>query len=289
MHDRLWTETLNEKSIMYYNAPIRRMVNYGQNETAAFNSEDPIGFKAFYDSALKDIPYNRLFTAVTWTARYAPIRPNISYKRGPGADFKAAYFDVVNSIPKDTSQEQRLLIFYILALITSMYMDAVSKITPSNVWKVKIQQYFDSENVKIFLTYANPSAVISSPLGQGNPETAIGNVSIASEEILTLSGDKYDVVRPIAAFAQFLNQFLQKEKTSPSTDDQFYPRLKTAAFNPLDTIATLPNLQSQGQSQGRPAPPKTAPTIVATKPKTNWPMLALAAAAIGLIIWKTQE
>ena len=47
---------------MYSLAPIKRMIYYGQSETATFNPEDPIGFKAFYDNALKDIPYNRLFT-----------------------------------------------------------------------------------------------------------------------------------------------------------------------------------------------------------------------------------
>ena len=284
---------------MYSPAPIKRMIYYGQSETATFNPEDPIGFKAFYDNALKDIPYNRLFTAVHWTARNAPIWPNVAYNRGPGADYRTAYYDVGKSIPKGTSEEQSMLIYYILALITCMYMDAASKITPSNVWKVQIQRYFDSEDVKIFLTYANPNAVINSPFGQGNAEAAIGNLSIASEELLELSGDKYDVVRSIVAFAQLLNQFYNEQKTNPFTDADIYTDLKTAAFNPLDTPTTLPTVEPRAATAAATAPlypakeptdvtqptfiSQATPQIVAAKKPDYKPLLI--AAAIGLFIF----
>lgn len=284
---------------MYSPAPIKRMIYYGQSETATFNPEDPIGFKAFYDNALKDIPYNRLFTAVHWTARNAPIWPNVAYNRGPGADYRTAYYDVGKSIPKGTSEEQSMLIYYILALITCMYMDAASKITPSNVWKVQIQRYFDSQDVKIFLTYANPNAVINSPFGQGNAEAAIGNLSIASEELLELSGDKYDVVRSIVAFAQLLNQFYNEQKTNPFTDADIYTDLKTAAFNPLDTPTTLPTVEPRAATAAATAPlypakeptdvtqptfiSQATPQIVAAKKPDYKPLLI--AAAIGLFIF----
>jgi hypothetical protein len=284
---------------MYSLAPIKRMIYYGQSETATFNPEDPIGFKAFYDNALKDIPYNRLFTAVHWTARNAPIWPNVAYNRGPGADYRTAYYDVGKSIPKGTSEEQSMLIYYILALITCMYMDAASKITPSNVWKVQIQRYFDSQDVKIFLTYANPNAVINSPFGQGNAEAAIGNLSIASEELLELSGDKYDVVRSIVAFAQLLNQFYNEQKTNPFTDADIYTDLKTAAFNPLDTPTTLPTVEPRAATAAATAPlypakeptdvtqptfiSQATPQIVAAKKPDYKPLLI--AAAIGLFIF----
>ena len=281
---------------MYSPAPIKRMIYYGQSETATFNPEDPIGFKAFYDNALKDIPYNRLFTAVHWTARNAPIWPNVAYNRGPGADYRTAYYDVGKSIPKGTSEEQSMLIYYILALITCMYMDAASKITPSNVWKVQIQRYFDSQDVKIFLTYANPNAVINSPFGQGNAEAAIGNLSIASEELLELSGDKYDVVRSIVAFAQLLNQFYNEQKTNPFTDADIYTDLKTAAFNPLDTPTTLPTVEPRAEATAPLYPAKeptdvtqptfisqATPQIVAAKKPDYKPLLI--AAAIGLFIF----
>ena len=284
---------------MYSLAPIKRMIYYGQSETATFNPEDPIGFKAFYDNALKDIPYNRLFTAVHWTARNAPIWPNVAYNRGPGADYRTAYYDVGKSIPKGTSEEQSMLIYYILALITCMYMDAASKITPSNVWKVQIQRYFDSQDVKIFLTYANPNAVINSPFGQGNAEAAIGNLSIASEELLELSGDKYDVVRSIVAFAQLLDQFYNEQKTNPFTDADIYTDLKTAAFNPLDTPTTLPTVEPRAATAAATAPlypakeptdvtqptfiSQATPQIVAAKKPDYKPLLI--AAAIGLFIF----
>ena len=284
---------------MYSLAPIKRMIYYGQSETATFNPEDPIGFKAFYDNALKDIPYNRLFTAVHWTARNAPIWPNVAYNRGPGADYRTAYYDVGKSIPKGTSEEQSMLIYYILALITYSYMEAVSKITPSNVWKVQIQRYFDSQDVKIFLTYANPNAVINSPFGQGNAEAAIGNLSIASEELLELSGDKYDVVRSIVAFAQLLNQFYNEQKTNPFTDADIYTDLKTAAFNPLDTPTTLPTVEPRAATAAATAPlypakeptdvtqptfiSQATPQIVAAKKPDYKPLLI--AAAIGLFIF----
>ena len=284
---------------MYSPAPIKRMIYYGQSETATFNPEDPIVFKALYDNALKDIPYNRLFTAVHWTARNAPIWPNVAYNRGPGADYRTAYYDVGKSIPKGTSEEQSMLIYYILALITCMYMDAASKITPSNVWKVQIQRYFDSQDVKIFLTYANPNAVINSPFGQGNAEAAIGNLSIASEELLELSGDKYDVVRSIVAFAQLLNQFYNEQKTNPFTDADIYTDLKTAAFNPLDTPTTLPTVEPRAATAAATAPlypakeptdvtqptfiSQATPQIVAAKKPDYKPLLI--AAAIGLFIF----
>ncbi len=230
---------------MFYSTPVRRMINYGQTEMATFNPQDPIGFKAFYDSALKGIGYARTFYLMKSIASSAPVKPI-----GQNRDYYFAVKDLDKKI-SGLEREKKPPAYYLMALAAQIYLDAISKMPLPSQWQSSVQDWFKNENTTTFLTYANPNAVVNSPFGQGNPETALENLSIYSEEL----GLKLNDVKAIG----LLIQYLKEEK------------LKQAqAVKQIQRVVS-------------PKPTIKAATLTVTKPKTNWPLIAAIFGALYFI------
>lgn len=231
---------------MYSLAPIKRMIYYGQSEAATFNPEDPIGFKAFYDSALKGIGYARTLSLMKSIALSAPVKPI-----GQNGDYYFAVQDLDKTI-SGLEREKKPPSYYLMALAAQIYLDAISKMPLPSQWQSSVQDWFKHENTTTFLTYANPNAVVNSPFGQGNPETALENLSIYSEEL----GLKLNDVKAIG----LLIQYLQEEKLKQAQAVQQIQKELTDV--------TQPTFVSQ---------------VVAAKKPDYKPLLI--AAAIGLFIF----